>query len=88
MLAQIKRSLRNKWPRVAQYVQTRPRFSVKCERAAMLSQLHGAGAREQDLKRIRGELAEIESALSPEAFADYAGPLLPIAHAEGGREWL
>jgi glycosyltransferase domain-containing protein len=87
-LAQIKRTLRNKWPRVAQHVQTRPRFSVRRERAAILSQLHGAGASEQDLKRICGELAEIACVLSPAVFADYAGPLLPIARADAGREWL
>jgi glycosyltransferase domain-containing protein len=88
MLTQIKRAMRQKWPRLVSYAQTRPRFSVRRERAALLSQLDDAGASQQDLTRVRGELAEIERALSPQAFADFAGPFLPMARADGGREWL
>ncbi|MBI2713830.1 MAG: TIGR00180 family glycosyltransferase [Rhizobiales bacterium] len=88
LFAQIKRTMRKKWPRIVNYAQTCPRFSVGRERAAILTQLKHAGASQQVLMRIRGELAEIESALSPEAFADFAGPFLPIAHSEGSREWL
>jgi glycosyltransferase domain-containing protein len=87
-LAQIKRSMRSKWPRLTTYLQTRPRFSVSRERAAILSRLKDAGASPADLRRIREELAAIERALSPQAFADFAGPLLSLAHADGGREQL
>lgn len=84
----IKRTIREKWPRLALCLQTRPRFSAGRERAAILSQLKQAGASAGDLRCVLNELAGIESALSAEALAEYAGPLLPLAHAEGGREWL
>jgi glycosyltransferase domain-containing protein len=77
-LTQIKRALRKKWPRMIRFVQNRPRFSVGRQRAAVLSQLKDAGASQEDLKHIRGELAAIECALSPEAFADFSGPFRPI----------
>ena len=88
LFAQIKRTMRKKWPRLVSYVQTRPRFSVRRERAEIFSQLKNAGASPQDIMRIRGELIEVERALSPEAFADFAGPFLPIEHAASGREWV
>jgi glycosyltransferase domain-containing protein len=75
--ARIKGAMRKKWPRLANYVQTRPRFSVGRERSAILSQLN-AGANQEMLKHICDELTAIEQALSGEAFDDYAGPLLPM----------
>jgi hypothetical protein len=87
-LAQLKRVMRKKWPRLVSYLRTRPRFSVGRERAAMLSELTNAGASPKDLKRIRSELAEIECALSPEAFADFAGPFVQMAGAGSSRDWL
>ncbi len=86
--AQIKRAMRKKWPRLVSYLRTRPRFSVRREREVVFSELASAGASQKDLKRIRAELAEIERALAPEAFADFAGPFLPMACAGGSRDWL
>jgi glycosyltransferase domain-containing protein len=88
MSARIKREVRTKWPRLANYLQTRPRFSTGHERAAILSQLKEAGASHRDLQYVLNELAEIKSALSPERFAEYAGPFLPIPPGEDGRAWL
>jgi glycosyltransferase domain-containing protein len=85
---QIKSTMRRKWPRLTNYLQTRPRFSVSREREAIFSKLKNVGASPEDLRRIRGELAEIACVLSPAIFADYAGPFLPIAQADAGREWL
>lgn len=86
--ARIKDTLKRKWPRLAGYMRTRPRFWAGRERTAVLAQLKKAGAAPGDIKHIRGELAVIERALSPEALHVYAGPLLPLAKAQGGREWL
>jgi glycosyltransferase domain-containing protein len=86
--ARVKRKVRETWPRLANYLQTRPRFSVGRERATILSQLEKAGASPGDLKCVITELAEIKAALSPETLAEYADPFLPMVYAEGGREWL
>jgi glycosyltransferase domain-containing protein len=87
-LSRTKRMMRIKWPRLVKYLQTRPRWSVGRERAAVLSQVKHAGADQDHLTRIHGELAAIESALSPEAFAVFAGPFLPLAYDDANREWL
>ena len=84
----IKRSLRERWPRVANALQTRPRFSAGREQAALLSKLEAAGASASDLQAVRRELAAVKAALSPEALAEYAGSFLPMAQGQGGSEWL
>ena len=86
--ARIKRRLREKWPQVATYLQTRPRYSTGREQAAILSELKKAGASPEDLQCVLDELGQIRSALSPDALAEYAGPLLPIASADASHEWL
>jgi hypothetical protein len=86
--ARIKRAMRTKWPRLANGLQTRPRFSVGREQTAILSQLEQAGATREELQCVLEELSAIKSALSPESLADYAGPFLPMAQGEGQREWL
>ena len=85
---QIKGTMRRKWPHLMTYLQTRPRFSVSRERQAVLSQLKHAGADRNDLDRIRDEFTAIEHAISPGAFADYATPFLPMARADGTRDWV
>jgi len=85
---QIKSTMRRKWPRVASYLQTRPRFSVGRERKAVLSQLRRAGANRTDLSRVDDELTQIEGALSPKAFDDYAAPFLATARGSGTGDWL
>jgi glycosyltransferase domain-containing protein len=88
-LARVKRAMRKSWPRAVHYVRSHPRFfSVRRERAAIFSQLRNAGAGREVLERVRDELAAIECALSPGAFADFAGPFLPMAHADNNREWF
>ncbi len=86
--ARIKSMIRQKWPRLANTVQTRPRISIWRERAELYSRLKKAGASAEDIRHVREDLAAIERALSPEAFAEYAGRLLPLVKAQGGREWL
>jgi glycosyltransferase domain-containing protein len=86
--ARIKHALKRKWPRLATYMRTRPRFWAGRERRAVLAQLKEAGARPDDIKRFRDELAAVEQALSPEALQKYAGPLLPLVKANGGQKWL
>ncbi len=88
MPARFKRALRQKWPWLANAVQTRSRHSVWRERVGLYFQLKSAGASAEDIQHVRKELAVIERALSREAFAEYAGPLLPLANANDGREWL
>jgi glycosyltransferase domain-containing protein len=86
--AQIKRRMREKWPRLAKYLQTRPRFSAGREWTAILSQLKQAGANPGNLQCFADELAEVKCALSPVTLAEYAGPFLSMAQGEGNREWL
>jgi hypothetical protein len=86
--ARIKSMIRQKWPRLANTVQTRPRISIWRERAELYSRHKKAGASAEDIRHVREDLAAIERALSPEAFAEYAGRLLPLVKAQGGREWL
>ncbi|HKD63287.1 MAG TPA: TIGR00180 family glycosyltransferase [Candidatus Acidoferrales bacterium] len=86
--ARIKGMIRQKWPRLVKTVQTRPRISVWRERAELYSRLRKAGASAEDIRHVREDLATVERALSPEAFAEYAAPLLPLVKAQGGREWL
>jgi glycosyltransferase domain-containing protein len=84
----IKSMFRQKWPRLVNAVQMRPRISVRSERVELYSRLRKAGANAEDIQRVREDLAAVERALSPGAFAEYAGPLLSPAKSEGGREWL
>gem|GEM_PF-3008311 len=80
--ARIKRGMHQKWPRLVRRLRSRPRFfSVRRERAAVLSQLKKAGATQKDLLRVRQELNVVESALSPEAFAEYTAPFLSMPDA-------
>ncbi len=87
-LEEKKRNLRNQWPRLARYVQTRPRFAAGRDRAAMLSKLKAAGASGEDVARVRDELAVVGEAISPQAYAQFAAPFLPIEQIEGSRVWL
>jgi glycosyltransferase domain-containing protein len=86
--ARIKSMIRQKWPRLANTLQTRPRISIWRERAELYSQLKKAGASAEDIRHVREDLAAVERALSPEAFSEYAGHFLPLVKAQGGREWL
>jgi hypothetical protein len=86
--ATIKNALRKKLPRLVNVVQTRPRISIGRERTALFSLLKESGAGDEDVRYVREELAAIEHALSGEAFAEYAGPLLSLAKSTGGQEWL
>lgn len=89
VVADIKRRMRKVSPIAVKYWQSRPRFSVKRELASVLAKLAAAGASAQDLNRTRAEIAAIESALSPQAFAAFAGPFLATARAGGsGRAWV
>jgi glycosyltransferase domain-containing protein len=88
LASQIKRRIRARWPRLVNVVQNRPRFSVKRERAAVFSRLRSAGASRQRIDVIRGEIANIQSALSSHAFADFASPFLSIAQGDSSREWV
>jgi glycosyltransferase domain-containing protein len=85
---QFKRFIRKRWPNSVKYWQSRPRFSVGRERAALISKLADAGASEEELNRMRGELDEISATLSLEAFTDYAGPLLKMLRPDGRRTWV
>jgi glycosyltransferase domain-containing protein len=87
-LWQTKCRMRAKWPRLVKYLQTRRRYSVSRERSAALSQVRAAGADPESLRRIRGELAAIECALSPRAFATFAAPFLPLVGTDASGEWL
>jgi glycosyltransferase domain-containing protein len=86
--ARIKSMIRQKWPLLVKTVQTRPRISIWRERAELYSRLKKAGASAEDIRYVREDLAAVERALSPEAFVEYAGPLLPLVKAQGDREWL
>ena len=89
VVAEIKRRIRRASPTAVKYWQSRPRFSVKRELASVLGKLAAAGASEQDVSRTRSEIFAIESALSPQAFAAFAGPFLAMARAGGsGRAWV
>ena len=88
LVTAIKRYLRKKWPRLVTALQNRPHFFVGRQRSAVLSQLAMDGASEDYLARSRGELADIEDALSPAAFASFAGPFLQVARADGSRNWF
>jgi glycosyltransferase domain-containing protein len=84
----IKRALSRKWPLLANVVQGRPRVSIWRERAELYSQLKRAGASAEDIRHVREELTVVERALSREAFAKYAGPLLSLVKSTGSRDWL
>lgn len=86
--ARIKNELRKRLPRLVSFVQTRPRLSVRRERTALFSLLRESGATGEDITRVGNELAAVERALTPQAFAEYAGPLLALAKSTGGQEWL
>jgi glycosyltransferase domain-containing protein len=83
----VKRTLRTKMPKVAHYLQNRPRFFLGRERKALLSHLVKGGASAYDLCQARSELEAIEESVSSEAFADYARPFLSTAFADLQREW-
>lgn len=97
-VAGMKRAMRRISPTAVKYWQSRPRFSVRREIAAVLAKLAAAGATAQDLDRTRGEISAIERALSLQAFAAFAGPFLDmarvdlarvdVARAGSGREWV
>jgi glycosyltransferase domain-containing protein len=87
-LAELKRRLVRKWPSLKSYFQARPRFFVGREKKALLAQLAACGASPQRIDRMRLELAAIETAISREAFANFAGPFLKMAHADAARNWL
>lgn len=87
-LGQIKRSLRNRWPRVAKFMQTRPRLFSGRGRAAVLDKLKAAGATDEDLACVRKELAVLAETMSPRALAEFAAPFLPIPPVEGSRVWV
>jgi glycosyltransferase domain-containing protein len=86
--AGIKNALRRKLPRLVSAVQTRPRLSIGRERTALFSLLRESGAGDEEIRCVREELTAVERALSAEAFAEYAGPLLALARSTGGQEWL
>jgi len=86
--AQVKRRLRERWPRLATGLQTRPRLSAGREEASILKKLQQAGAAPKDLDRVAGELAVIKKTLSPAALPHYAGPFLPKAQGADAAEWL
>jgi len=88
LAAQIKRFIRGKWLKLVKILQSRPRFFVGRERGAVLAKLSAAGASADDLNRIRGEFAAVESALSPRSFAEFAAPFLSVAQADGSRTWF
>jgi glycosyltransferase domain-containing protein len=87
-VAEIKRALHRKWPRLVRYLQTRPRLFVGRKRAGMFAQLRDAGANRPGLNKISHELAVIERALSRQAFSEFAAPFLPMAHNADSREWF
>jgi glycosyltransferase domain-containing protein len=86
--AEVKRAICKRWPRLTTYSLNRPRLSAGRERARIFSELQRAGASHEDTKDIRLEISEIERAMSPEAFAEFAGPLLPLMRSNEGREWF
>jgi glycosyltransferase domain-containing protein len=88
LVARLKRFLRSQSPTAVKYWQSRPRISIKRELAAVLGKLGTAGASAQDLARTRDEISTIEKALSPRAFAEFAGPFLKTARAGSGRDWF
>jgi glycosyltransferase domain-containing protein len=77
--AQIKRTMRKKWPRLVNGLRSRPRLSVGRELTAALATLKAAGASEEELRRTRTEIATIDLAL---AGADQLGH--QHGHATGG----
>ncbi len=87
LIAKFKRILRKKWPRMESYLQFRHRLSVRRKRSALLVQLADCGASPNQIECTNTEFAAIESALSQEAFASFAGPFLPLVRA-GGRDWV
>ena len=91
-VAEIKRALRRTSPTAVKYWQSRPRFSIRREFRAVLAKLAAAGASNKDLEATRNDISAIERALSPAAFATFAGPFLAAARdtARGGngRDWV
>lgn len=87
LLTQIKTAIREKLPKLYYELQTRRRFSIGRDRSVLLSQLAACGASREYLIRTRVELEEIESALSHEAYASFAGPFLPMISADSNRSW-
>jgi glycosyltransferase domain-containing protein len=87
-LMTLKRSMRRKWPCLVRYIQTRPRFFIGRKRSALLSQLARSGASQERLRRTQSELAAIEVAISPKAFATFASPFVQMARADLERTWF
>jgi glycosyltransferase domain-containing protein len=75
--SEIKRALRQRWPRLATIGQTLRRSSRR-GRARILTELRRAGASASDLDRVRSELAVVEETLTPAAIAEFAGA--PVTH--------
>jgi glycosyltransferase domain-containing protein len=86
--ARLKNILRLKLPNLVKYLQNRRRLLTGRERTALVHKLTVAGAAHDYLKRFRKEIALIEAALSPQAFAEYACRFLPMASANDSRDWL
>ena len=79
--AEIKRAVRKRWPRLVAYAQNLPRYCGR-ERAEIFSQLSNAGASRFDVERVQSELATIECALAPAAFAEFTAEGAAAAHQQ------
>jgi glycosyltransferase domain-containing protein len=83
-LQKFKWVLREKAPGLVRALQNRPHYFIGRERTALLRQLASAGASEQNIRRFRAELAEIEDVLSDDAFGAFLRPYLQsLGEAEG-----
>jgi hypothetical protein len=86
---QVKRFIRRHWPALVTFVQTRRRrFLVWRERKTVFAKLAAAGASADDIARTRRDLDAVESALSHQAFLQFATPFLSVARADGSRDWF
>ena len=89
LLMQVKRFIRRHWPALVTFVQTRRRrFLVWRERKTVFAKLAAAGASADDIARTRRDLDAVESALSHQAFLQFATPFLSVARADGSRDWF
>ncbi|MGB6799660.1 MAG: TIGR00180 family glycosyltransferase [Xanthobacteraceae bacterium] len=88
LLTEIKRRIRAKWPLLERHYQHRWRISIDRKKTALLAQLAHEGAAPERVERIRQELAAIETAISPQAFAAFAAPFHQMAQADAARNWF
>ncbi|MGB7041081.1 MAG: hypothetical protein WBD83_16020, partial [Xanthobacteraceae bacterium] len=88
LLTEIKRRIRAKWPLLERHYQHRWRISIDRKKTALLAQLAHEGAAPERVERIRRELAAIETAISPQAFAAFAAPFHQMAQADAARNWF